>query len=473
MNREELRSLISARWRDVVLPALCEYISIPNQSPAFDPEWASNGLLERAVRLAREWAQAQGVEGLHAQILALPGRTPLLLLEAGGSVPGNVLFYGHLDKQPPFEGWRQGLGPFVPVIEGERLYGRGGADDGYAVFAIVTAWRALLELGGALPRCIALIECSEESGSGDLEAYVEHLRERIGQPDLVVCLDSGCGDYERLWATVSLRGLVNGVLRVRVLEEGVHSGAASGVVPSTFRIARQLLSRIEDESDGRIRVASAWASIPEHRIEEARQVARVAGEALRRAFPFLPGVRPVSEDPLELVLNRTWRPQLEVVGANGLPPAAHAGNVLRPVTELKLSLRLPPRADAKLVAEEMKQCLEHEPPYGAQVEFAIAEAASGWDSPPLRPALHSVLADASESFWGAAPCFMGEGGTIPFMGMLAALFPRAQFVVTGVLGPHSNAHGPNEFLHLPTAEKITCALALLLSECPKIFAAPA
>ena len=278
-----------------------------------------------------------------------------------------------------------------------------------------------------------------------------------------MCLDSGCGDYERLWVTVSLRGLMNGVLRVRVLDEGVHSGGASGIVPSTFRIARLLLSRLEDAETGRILLPAAWCSIPEQRKQEAEEVARVLGPGLRDAFPFRPGVRPASEDPLDLVLNRTWRPQLEVVGASGLPDVRNAGNVLRPMTELKLSLRLPPRTDATQVAAAVRSCLEENPPYGAEVTFEVAEAATGWDSPPLAADLHAVLDRASRTFWGEPPCSLGEGGTIPFMGMLGRMFPQSQFVVTGVLGPHSNAHGPNEFLHLPTAEKITATVALLLA----------
>lgn len=463
MDLERLRRFVAGHWERSVLPALCDYIAIPNQSPAYDREWASNGLLERAVELVAQWCRAQAVEGLQVEVVRLPGRTPLLWLEAGSDGASTVLLYGHLDKQPPFEGWRPGLGPFSPVREGDRLYGRGGADDGYAVFAVVTAFCALQEQGLRLPRCVGLIECSEESGSGDLEAYVAHLHERIGRPDLVVCLDSGCGDYERLWVTVSLRGLMNGVLRVRVLDEGVHSGGASGIVPSTFRIARLLLSRLEDAETGRILLPAAWCSIPEQRKQEAEEVARVLGPGLRDAFPFRPGVRPASEDPLDLVLNRTWRPQLEVVGASGLPDVRNAGNVLRPMTELKLSLRLPPRTDATQVAAAVRSCLEENPPYGAEVTFEVAEAATGWDSPPLAADLHAVLDRASRTFWGEPPCSMGEGGTIPFMGMLGRMFPQSQFVVTGVLGPHSNAHGPNEFLHLPTAEKITATVALLLA----------
>lgn len=450
-------------WSDAILPALCDYIRVPNQSPAFDPDWEQNGLLDQAVGLVERWVRSCGVRGLTVEVMRLPGRTPLLFLEWPGDTDRTVLLYGHLDKQPPFEGWDSGLHPFVPVVRGERLYGRGSADDGYAVFAIVAALAYLATNQLPHPRCVALIEACEESGSGDLPAYVEAVRNRIGTPEVVVALDSGCGDYERLWVTVSLRGLVNGVLTVKVLREGIHSGAGSGVVPSSFRIARQLLSRIEDERTGDIRLPSLRAPIPEQRQQEVRETAAVLGSRLVESIPLLPGVRVVSEDVAELLLNRTWRPQLEVTGASGLPALAAAGNVLRPSTQLKLSLRLPPELDGEFAAKVLKEVLEQDPPYGAKVSFDGLEAATGWNAPPLAPVLEETLRQASVRYFGAPPCFMGEGGTIPFMAMLGRMFPNAQFLVTGVLGPHSNAHGPNEFLHLPTARRITAVLADVLA----------
>lgn len=449
-------------WHQTVLPTLCEYIRVPNQSPGFDPEWQHNGLLDEAVQLVADWVRRQNVPDLAVEVCRMPGRSPLLLVEYPGSREGTVLLYGHLDKQPPFEGWDPDLGPYVPVLRGDRLYGRGSADDGYAVFAIVAALAWMQEDKRTRPRCVALIETSEESGSSDLPAYVEALRARIGEPGLVVALDSGCGDYDRLWVTVSLRGLVNGILSVAVLREGMHSGAGSGVVPSSFRIARSLLDRLEDARSGGITVPELTAAIPPLQRQEAERAATVLGPRLLDGIPFLPGVRPVTDDVVELLLNRTWRPQLEITGAAGFPSPAHAGNVLRPRSELKLSLRLPPTVNAHAAAAAVKRTLEENPPYHARVSFTCSEAATGWVAPSLTPELATCLRNASHAYFGADPCFMGEGGTIPFMAMLGKMFPAAQFLVTGVLGPNSNAHGPNEFLHLPTAQKLSCVLADVL-----------
>ncbi len=463
MDYEKTSHWMDEFWSDAVLPALCEYIRVPNQSPAFDLNWEHNGLLDQAVELVERWVRACAVPGLHAEIVRLPGRTPLLFLEWSGDTDRTVLLYGHVDKQPPFEGWEPGLDPFVPVVRGERLYGRGSADDGYAAFAMVAAMAYIAEHRVPRPRCVALIEACEESGSGDLPAYIETLRGRIGRPELVVALDSGCGDYERLWVTVSLRGLVNGLLTVAVLREGIHSGAGSGIVPSSFRIARMLLSRLEDERTGVVLLPDLCPSIPEERRQECEQMAAVVGRNLLETIPFLPGVHAVREEVTELLLNRTWRPQLEVTGGAGLPTPPAAGNVLRPMTQLKLSLRLPPGVDGEIAARELKNVLERDPPYGARVSFDQVEAATGWNAPPLAPPLRHSLYQASEGYFGAPPCFMGEGGTIPFVAMLNRMFPKAQFLVTGVLGPHSNAHGPNEFLHLPTARRISAVLVEVLA----------
>ncbi|TAN55264.1 MAG: M20/M25/M40 family metallo-hydrolase, partial [Betaproteobacteria bacterium] len=357
----------------------------------------------------------------------------------------------------------EGLGPWTPVVREGKLYGRGGADDGYAVFASIAALRALREEGRAHARCVILIECCEESGSYDLPAYLEALAPRIGEPALVVGLDSGCGNYEQLWGTTSLRGLVNGVLTVEVLTEGVHSGDASGVVASSFRIARALLDRIDDAATGAVRDAAFHAPIPPERIAQARRAAEVLGAEIHARFPFVPGMRPMAEKLEELVLNRTWRPALSVTGADGLPLPANAGNVLRPKTALALSLRIPPAVDGDRAAARLKALLEADPPYGTRVSFAAGHAATGWHAPRTAAWLEKALDAASMKHWGRPAMWMGEGGTIPFMAMLGVKFPRAQFLITGVLGPHANAHGPNEFLHLDYAKKLTAAVADVLA----------
>ena len=469
-------------WDRSILPELVEYIRIPNKSPAFDPEWQAHGYMDEAVARFVAFAETQPIPGVGIEVVRLAGRTPLIFIDIPGiDIPGTdtpgigipgldagagapVLLYGHLDKQPEMSGWRPDLGPWLPVMEGDRLYGRGGADDGYSMFAALSAIAVLHHDGVPHARCVVIIEACEESGSFDLPAYMEALAPRIGEPELVICLDSGCGNYEQMWCTTSLRGLAGGTLRVKVLSEGVHSGDASGIVPSSFRIIRQLLDRLEDAQSGAILPPELHAEIPAERRAEARLAAEVLGRAVYTKFPLAGRTRPISDDPLELILSRTWRPALSVVGAEGLPPAENAGNVQRPFTTLKLSVRLPPTCDAGLAARRLKALCESEPPYDASVCFSPDWAASGWNAPALEPWLAHSVAGASERYFGRPAVYMGEGGSIPFMAMLASRYPRAQFLVTGVLGPGSNAHGPNEFLHIPTAKKLTCCIAQVIAE---------
>ena len=464
----QARDFVGAKWDAEIVPQLVDYIRIPNKSPMFDTDWVKNGHMDRAVSQMETWARAQDVPGMHLEVVRLEGRTPLIFIEVpaanGGRNDDCILLYGHLDKQPEMTGWDEGKGPWEPVIEGDRLYGRGGADDGYAIYGSLAAVMALQAQGAAHARCVVLIEACEESGSYDLPAYVDHLAERIGKPSLVVCLDSGCGNYEQLWCTTSLRGMAGGNLTVKVLEEGVHSGDASGIVPSSFRIIRELLSRIEDEATGRILVDGMHVEIPAERLRQAGKVAEVMGTEVYDKFPFLPGMTPMASDLTELVLNRTWRPALSITGAEGLPALSSAGNVLRPYTSVKISLRLPPTLDGKRGGELLQEALLHDPPYGAQVSLHLEKASTGWNAPALAPWLEAAIDQASLDFFGKPAMYMGEGGTIPFMGMLGEKFPGAQFMITGVLGPHSNAHGPNEFLHIPMGKGVTACVARVIAE---------
>jgi acetylornithine deacetylase/succinyl-diaminopimelate desuccinylase-like protein len=450
-------------WDLSAVPELIEYVRIANKSPAFDPEWRAHGHMDRVVARFEAWARERGLKGMTLEVIRLEGRTPLIFMDLPGESEDCVLLYGHLDKQPEMAGWSEGLDPWQPVIRNERLYGRGAADDGYAMFACLGALGALQEQGVPRARCVVMIEACEESGSYDLPHYVEHLAARIGTPSLVIALDSGCANYDQLWCTTSLRGLVGGTLKVEVLSEGVHSGAAGGVVPCSFRIARHLLSRLEDERNGTILPPEFHVPIPSARIEQAQAAASSMGDEIHQ-FPLLAGMRELASSPVELILNRTWRPSLAVIGADGLPPAENAGNVLRPYTALKLSLRIPPTCDAKLATERLRALLTVDPPYGAKVSFEPNWGARGWDAPPLAPWLERSLEAASQTFFGKSAAYMGEGGTIPFMSMLGERFPQAQFLITGVLGPHSNAHGPNEFLHIPTAKKLTCCVAQVIAD---------
>ena len=451
-------------WANDVLGPLQDYVRIPNVSPAFDPDWVANGHMAAATELVRQWCASRPVEGMQVDVLEVEGRTPVVLCEIPATDPDladdTVLLYGHLDKQPEMTGWRDGLGPWEAVLDGDLLYGRGGADDGYAVFAAFSAIEALRAAGGRHARLLVLIEASEESGSPDLPAHLDALGDRLGQVSLVVGLDSGAADYERLWVTTSLRGLLMATVRVDVLEEGVHSGSAGGVVPSSFRLLRRLLDRIEDPDTGRVLVDELWVQVPE---ERQAQLAATADQIVGgMAFPWAGSTRSDHDDPVSLLRARTWEPSVATIAVDGFPPPDRAGNVLRPFSEVTLSCRLPPTADPEAAATALQEVLTTDPPNGASVTVTVRGAEAGWSAPPTAAWLQAAVDEASQAHWGQPSAAMGEGGTIPFMGMLGARFPGAQFLITGVLGPGSNAHGPNEFLHLPMARRITASVSHVL-----------
>jgi len=466
-------------WDNEIVPALTDYIAVPAKSPMFDADWHKHGHIERVVRDAARWVEGKKVAGLRLEIIRLENRTPVIFFEVPGTKPGGtdtICLYGHLDKQPEFNGWRSDLGPWTPKYENGLLYGRGGADDGYAIYASITAILALDAQGIPRPRCVGLIETCEESGSFDLPAYIDLLRPRLGNVGLVVCLDSGAGNYDQLWLTTSLRGNVTGTLKVEILTEGVHSGDASGLVPSSFRILRHVLDRLEDAQTGELLPQSFHCTIPADRIEQARATAKILGDEVWKRFPWACGADgtpalPTTTDALQALINRTWKPTLSVTGVDGLPELRNAGNVLRPCTAFKLSLRLPPLVDGNEAAQKLKALLEDNAPYNARVTFHAdgrvgAQGASGWNAPVLTPWLEDALHAASQAQFGAPCGFIGQGGTIPLMSMLQQGFPQAQMLVCGVLGPKSNAHGPNEFLHVPYGKKLTAAVAQVMAACP-------
>ncbi|MBX3154827.1 MAG: M20 family metallopeptidase [Deltaproteobacteria bacterium] len=461
----------STQWVDEqfassIVPTLVTYIGIENKSPMFDPQWREHGFMDRAVDLLAGWARDHLPEGATLEVVRLENRTPVIFIDipgTGGRAGDTVMLYGHLDKQPEMSGWREDLGPWKPVIEGDKLYGRGGADDGYAIFASLTAINVLRRDKLPHARCVVLIEACEESGSYDLPAYIDHLAPRIGELSLVVCLDSGCANYDQLWSTTSLRGLVIGNLEVSLLKEGVHSGDGTGVIAASERVVRMLLDRIDDSHTGVVKLSELATQIPRQRVLQAERTAEVIGDDVWSKFPLQDGVEAMAKDNTELILNRTWRPGMAITGADGWPAIGNAGNVLRPKTTLKLSIRIPPRVDPAAAQAAVKAALEKDPPYGAQVKFEGGTASAGWDAPELAPWLEQALDAASQRHFGKPAMYMGEGGTIPFMHMLGSKFPKAQFCITGVLGPGSNAHGPNEFLHLPTAKRLTLCVADVLA----------
>ena len=278
MDTKKTAEFVNAMWDDSIIPEISEYIKVPNKSPAFDPDWDQHGHMETAVQMLEAWCKTQPIKDMTVEIVRIEGRTPLLFIDIPGDSDDVVVLYGHYDKQPEFSGWDDDLDPWTPVIKDGKLYGRGGADDGYAVFGSLTAIRALQEQGVPHAHCVVIVEGCEESGSFDLPYYIDMLEDRIGSPSLVVCLDAECGNYDQLWCTTSLRGNLTGQLRVDVLTEGVHSGTASGVVPSSFRVLRKLLSRIEDENNGNILLDGLHVEIPEQRVEQAKKAAETQGE---------------------------------------------------------------------------------------------------------------------------------------------------------------------------------------------------
>ncbi len=472
MDQQAAQAFIDEIWMDSIVPELVEYIKIPNKSPHFDANWLEHGYMEDAVQQIFNWSKAQDVKGMTLEIVRLEGRTPLIFMEVpaqgGASSDDTILMYGHLDKQPEMTGWADDLGPWKPVIKDGKLYGRGGADDGYAAYSSLAAIMAVQKQDLPHARIVVIIEACEESGSYDLPFYIEHLKDRIGEPSLVICLDSGAGNYEQLWLTVSLRGMCAGTLRVDVLNEGVHSGYASGVVPSSFRVMQQLFSRLEDSTTGKVLPEYLYAPIPEQRLQQTAAMAEALGDSIWQAYPFTDGVEPMAENNVERLLNRTWRPALSYTGIAGIPSIEDAGNVLRPYTAMKLSMRIPATVDGETASQAMKETLEANPPSNAKVSFELDHSASGWNAPEIAPWLHASLERGSQGSYGRSVMYMGEGGTIPFMAMLGDYFPEAQFMITGVLGPQSNAHGPNEFLHIPFARKLTtCVAQVIVDHCQR------
>jgi acetylornithine deacetylase/succinyl-diaminopimelate desuccinylase-like protein len=454
MDKQITEEFVNAAWDESIIPELCEYIKIPNKSPMFDPDWEQHGYMDQAVSMFEKWCESQPIKDMQVEVVRLEGRTPVLFIDIPGASDDVVLLYGHYDKQPEFSGWDDDLDPWQPVIKDGKLYGRGGADDGYAVFGSLTAIRAMQEQGVPHARCVVLIEGCEESGSFDLPFYIDHLGERLGSPGLVVCLDAECGNYDQFWCTTSLRGNLTGTLRADILTEGVHSGSAGGIVPSSFRILRQLLSRIEDETSGKVLLEELHVDIPQQRLEQAELAGEILDESVFRKFPWADASSSPDESVYELLLNNNWRPALTVTG-----------NTLLPNTTLKLSFRLPPTADADRAAEAVKTALEADTPPFSRVSFTVESTMAGWNAPPVATWLEASMEKASQDYFDKPSVYMGTGGTIPFMGMLGEKFlPEAQFLVTGLLGPNSNAHGPNEFLHIEKGKKLTCCVAQVLED---------
>jgi acetylornithine deacetylase/succinyl-diaminopimelate desuccinylase-like protein len=448
------------------LDTLTTYAAIPCLSPMYDTQWIQHGHIDRAIELLSDWALARKIADFDVEIRRLGDRTPVLVVTVAATAPGDgtAVLYGHLDKQPPLGDWSEGLAPFEPVRRGDRVYARGIADDGYSTFSALLAIEAMEADGVAHSRCVVLIEASEESGSPDLDAYLDDLKEHLGKVELMICLDSGALTYDRLWVTTSLRGVLNVELEIKVLTQGQHSGSVSGIVPSSFRILRELLDRVENAATGEILLPELNAKIPDAEVIAATAVAAEFGDIFARELPTVEGVELMGTSAEERILRRTWYPTLSVVGIGGVPEPEIAGNVLRPYTTAVLSLRLPPSVDAESARDALIPILTENVPSSAQVSLANWNVGSGWVAPPLAPWLAASLETASRNAYGRAPGFTGEGGSIPFLASLGKRYPGVQFVATGVLGPQSNAHAIDEFLDLPMAVGVTNSVITVLTD---------
>ena len=462
LDLDKLSDFVEEWWDKSALPSLCEFVEIPALSPSFDSDWETNGYLDAAVNTFVAWTRSLPLKGLTVSVHRLKNRSPLLLVKIEGDEDGEVVFYSHLDKQPEASGWSEGKGPWKPVIEDGWLFGRGSVDDGYGGYAGILSVLALQDQGVSHPTCRFLIETGEESGSPDLSYYLDELESVLGTPDLVIVLDTGGIDYDRLWVTESLRGIVAGTLSVKVSSVGVHSGHGSGVMPSSFRLARQLLSRIEDENTGEIKPEWLHIEITDKMKEQATKIIEMNSESTDD-FPLLDGVEKQVNDPLDIFLTMNLSPSLSIIGADGIPSIQDAGNVLRTNTDLKISIRTPPGISAEEVAVKVQELLEKDPPNGAHVSAVMTEVADGFLSPELPEELSEMLEKAGKQFYGNAPMSLFIGGTIPVMAMLQSRYPNSKFIITGAGGPGGNAHGPDEKLHISTAKKVTKCMAATVS----------
>jgi len=467
MEYSQTTKLIESEFEKEIIPNLCEFIKIDNLSPCFDKEWNTNGKQDKCAKFCLDWALRQGVQGIKGEIVKDDDKTPLIFIEIEArNSSKSVMLYGHFDKQPHFDGWAEGLGPITPVIRDGKLYGRGGADDGYALFSSILAIKAIQQNGGSHGRTVICVEGSEESGSPHLMHYINALKERIGQIDLMVCLDSGALSYDTLWITTSLRGCAMIDITVDILEEAIHSGVGSGFVADSFMILRNILDRIEDSKTG-IVCEALHVKIPEKRLQDAEKVAALLKEKVLERIKILPGVKPASDDYKELLLNTTWRPRLTVTGQDGLAPVEIAGNVLRASTSMRISVRLPPTLDGKFASDYLEELILKDPPHGAKVSTKRRTPGSGWSAKEFSSQLETSLQNSSKNLWGQEYLCFGEGGSIPFIKQLADYFPACEILVMGVLGPQSNAHACNEFLHIDYCKKITSVLAHTLNDLSK------
>jgi len=455
-------------WEESIIPSLSEFIGIKALSPLFEPSWAELGELDATIDLFCKWLDQQGIVGMTYETYRIEDKSPVLLVTIEGSGPGEAIFYSHLDKQPSNPDlWSEGLHPLKAVRIDPWLFGRGSIDDGYGGYLCATSIRLLQEQGIPHPRCTLLIETCEESGSFDLPPYLDLLSEELGSPDMIVVMDSGGPDYDHIWMTEALRGLVSGTLSVKVSHEGIHSGNSGGTIPSSFRIQRILLDRIEDSSSGKVLIPEMHIEIDQEIRQKAKSLAEVVGNSIWEQFPTVDTLESIADSTEDMILAMNWEPTLSIIGADGMPPVRVAGNVLRTNTDLKLSFRIPPGVDSEKAIEKAKQILESDPPFGSEVSFTPDSCADGFRAPSMEGKVRDAIEKASLSVTGLQPLATWTGGTIPFMAMMQGKYPDAMFLCTGPSGPGNNAHGPDEKMHIPSAKKLTVVLSATIAAISK------
>ena len=465
LNADKTREIIDAHWDNWYVKGLCEFIEVPNLTPMVDPNYLTNGLNEKAMALVDDYINKLEIKGISKKIFQPDGMTPLIVYavdKAEGGSDAQIMFYGHLDKQPWMDGWDEGLGPTKPVIRGEYLYGRGGGDDGYSPFSTMLAIKNAQLQGIKHSRIVLVLETEEESGSPNLINLLNIAKDFIGNPDYLFCLDSGAFDYNQLWLTSSLRGITLMDVTVKAGKGGYHSGEVGGIVPETFRVMRHLLNRLDDPKTG-LPMEELNTELPAYARPEAERMVALSGEAMCKKYKMEEGVKYCSQDNLvEMYLNNTWRANLSVTGAGGLPDYNRAGNVVRPQTTLRLSYRLPPNMDCHKAAAIVKQKLTTDVPHDCIVEIKGDHNGNGWCMKDPEPWFHDVINNASKNFYDREYGSYGMGGSIPFLSQLGGLYPNTFIVALGLLGPQSNAHAPNESVNLTYAKKLTMCMSHIL-----------
>ena len=467
VNKEKTNENIDAKWDDWYVKGLSDFIRVPNLSPNYDEEFLTNGRIEQAAECVDGYINQLQIEGITKHYFQPDGMSPMVVytVEPTQGCTKNIMIYGHLDKQPWMEGWDEGLGPCEPVIRGEYLYGRGGADDGYAPFSAMLAVKNLQQQGVMLPRIALVLETEEESGSENLLDLLEAAKEVIGTPDYCFCMDSGAFDYNQLWLTSSLRGVCIVSLEVEFAKGGYHSGEVGGIIPETFRVARALLNRVDNAETGMV-CDDLQVEIPQWARDEAVVMAGHSGAEMHTKYNYHEGCVPMNADNLaEMYLNNTWRPNLSITGASGLPDVAIAGNVVRASTKLKLSMRLPPSAKPDEAEAKLTEILTTNVPHNAKVTVKGGHAGQGWCMKAMDPWLNAVVKKSGSDFFdGKDTGTYGMGGSIPFLAELGNMYPSTNIMALGLIGPKANAHAPNECINLTYAKKLTKALSHLIAE---------